>query len=152
MLPGSLPDACGRSFWKQGVSIVNVGHTGLYHYAPILQREGGGPHDWLVVQHQKVSPAAATAKAIDYSLGRWHAIAPPIWISAFLVRVSVASPRVSRVSRARGTATARIVHELEDEREFLVHHVQDVAVVARQHLANHFVSFLSGSPKLDCRP
>ncbi|ENG8367579.1 hypothetical protein ABVJ63_002457 [Escherichia coli] len=34
---------CGRSFSKHGVSLVNVGNTGLYHYARILQREGTGP-------------------------------------------------------------------------------------------------------------
>lgn len=39
LLP-TLAQACGRSFSKHGVSIVNVGHTGLYHYARILQREG----------------------------------------------------------------------------------------------------------------
>lgn len=42
LLP-TLAHACGRSFSKHGVSIVNVGHTGLYHYARILQREGAGP-------------------------------------------------------------------------------------------------------------
>lgn len=42
LLP-TLAEACGRSFSKHGVSIVNVGHTGLYHYARILQREGEGP-------------------------------------------------------------------------------------------------------------
>jgi putative ATP-dependent endonuclease of OLD family len=42
LLP-TLADACGRSFSKHGVSLVNVGHTGLYHYARILQREGAGP-------------------------------------------------------------------------------------------------------------
>jgi len=38
LLP-TLAEACGRSFSKHGVSIVNVGHTGLYHYARILQRQ-----------------------------------------------------------------------------------------------------------------
>ena len=42
LLP-AIAEMCGRSFSKQGVSVVNVGHTGLYHYARILQREGGGP-------------------------------------------------------------------------------------------------------------
>ncbi|MDR7052598.1 putative ATP-dependent endonuclease of OLD family [Duganella sp. 3397] len=42
LLP-TLAQTCGRSFSKHGVSIVNVGHTGLYHYARILQREGPGP-------------------------------------------------------------------------------------------------------------
>ena len=42
LLP-TLAETCGRSFSKHGVSIVNVGHTGLYHYARILQREGAGP-------------------------------------------------------------------------------------------------------------
>lgn len=42
LLP-SLANACERSFSKHGISIVNVGHTGLYHYARIFQREGGGP-------------------------------------------------------------------------------------------------------------
>ncbi|VFR72561.1 FIG131328: Predicted ATP-dependent endonuclease of the OLD family [plant metagenome] len=42
LLP-AIAEMCGRSFSKHGVSIVNVGHTGLYHYARILQREGGGP-------------------------------------------------------------------------------------------------------------
>jgi len=38
LLP-TLAEACGRSFSKHGVSIVNVGHIGLYHYARILQRQ-----------------------------------------------------------------------------------------------------------------
>ncbi|CAJ4290296.1 ATP-dependent nuclease [Burkholderia pseudomallei] len=42
LLP-TLGDACGRSFSKHGVSIVNVGHTGLYHYARILQRQNPSP-------------------------------------------------------------------------------------------------------------
>ena len=42
LLP-ALAEMCGRSLSKHGVSIVNVGHTGLYHYARILQREGDGP-------------------------------------------------------------------------------------------------------------
>ncbi|MDV2119470.1 AAA family ATPase [Burkholderia pseudomallei] len=42
LLP-TLADACGRSFSKHGVSIVNVGHTGLYHYARILQRQNPSP-------------------------------------------------------------------------------------------------------------
>jgi len=42
LLP-TLAETCGRSFSKHGISIVNVGHTGLYHYARILQREGAGP-------------------------------------------------------------------------------------------------------------
>ncbi|MCT9074870.1 ATP-dependent nuclease [Cupriavidus gilardii] len=42
LLP-AIAEMCGRSFSKNGVSIVNVGHTGLYHYARILQREGSGP-------------------------------------------------------------------------------------------------------------
>ncbi|MBM3116420.1 ATP-dependent nuclease [Jeongeupia naejangsanensis] len=42
LLP-TLADACGRSFSKHGVSIVNVGHTGLYHYARILQRQNPNP-------------------------------------------------------------------------------------------------------------
>lgn len=42
LLP-AIAEMCGRSFSKHGVSIVNVGHTGLYHYARILQREGPGP-------------------------------------------------------------------------------------------------------------
>jgi transposase len=31
-------------------------------------------HEWLAVQRQKVPPGSATAKAIDYSLGRWQAL------------------------------------------------------------------------------
>lgn len=42
LLP-AIAEMCGRSFSKHGVSMVNVGHTGLYHYARILQREGSGP-------------------------------------------------------------------------------------------------------------
>ena len=42
LLP-ALAEMCGRSLSKHGISIVNVGHTGLYHYARILQREGDGP-------------------------------------------------------------------------------------------------------------
>lgn len=37
LLP-ALAEACGRSFSKHGVSVVNVGNVGLYHYARILQR------------------------------------------------------------------------------------------------------------------
>lgn len=39
----AIAEMCGRSFTEHGVSMVNVGHTGLYHYARILQREGPGP-------------------------------------------------------------------------------------------------------------
>jgi putative ATP-dependent endonuclease of OLD family len=42
LLP-TLAEACGRSFSKHGVSIVNVGHTGLYHYARVLQRQNPNP-------------------------------------------------------------------------------------------------------------
>lgn len=42
LLP-TLAEACDRSFSKHGVSIVNVGHTGLYHYARILQRQTPAP-------------------------------------------------------------------------------------------------------------
>jgi hypothetical protein len=31
-------------------------------------------HSWLTAQRQKVPPGSATAKAIDYSLGRWKAL------------------------------------------------------------------------------
>lgn len=31
-------------------------------------------HAWLLAQRQKVPPGSATAKAIDYSLGRWQAL------------------------------------------------------------------------------
>lgn len=37
LLP-ALSDAVGRSFSKHGVSVVNVGGVGLYHYARILQQ------------------------------------------------------------------------------------------------------------------
>jgi len=37
LLP-ALAERCGRSFAKHGVSVVNVGDVGLYHYARILQR------------------------------------------------------------------------------------------------------------------
>ena len=43
ILVPAIAEMCGRSFSKHGVSMVNVGHTGLYHYARILQREGTGP-------------------------------------------------------------------------------------------------------------
>lgn len=43
ILVPAIAEMCGRSFSKHGVSMVNVGHTGLYHYARILQREGEGP-------------------------------------------------------------------------------------------------------------
>ncbi|EKO3510676.1 AAA family ATPase [Vibrio fluvialis] len=39
----AIAEMCNRSFSKHGVSIVNVGNTGLYHYARILQRDGAGP-------------------------------------------------------------------------------------------------------------
>jgi transposase len=32
-------------------------------------------HDWLIANRQKVPPGSATAKAMDYSLGRWKALA-----------------------------------------------------------------------------
>lgn len=38
LLP-ALAEKCGRSFSQHGVSVVNVGGVGLYHYARILQRE-----------------------------------------------------------------------------------------------------------------
>lgn len=38
----AIAEMCGRSFSKHGISLVNVGHTGLYHYARILQCEDGG--------------------------------------------------------------------------------------------------------------
>lgn len=37
LLP-ALAEACGRSFSGYGVSVVNVGNVGLYHYARIFQR------------------------------------------------------------------------------------------------------------------
>jgi len=37
LLP-ALAEACGRSFNEYGISTVNVGNVGLYHYARILQR------------------------------------------------------------------------------------------------------------------
>lgn len=40
LLP-ALAEACGKSFSAHGISIVNVGGVGLYHYARILQREDG---------------------------------------------------------------------------------------------------------------
>jgi len=43
ILVPAIAEMCGRSFSKHGVSMVNIGHTGLYHYARILQREGTGP-------------------------------------------------------------------------------------------------------------
>ncbi len=39
----TLAEACGRSFSRHGVSIVNVGNVGLYHYARILQRQIPNP-------------------------------------------------------------------------------------------------------------
>lgn len=42
ILVPAIAEMCGRSFSKHSVSMVNVGHTGLYHYARILQREGPG--------------------------------------------------------------------------------------------------------------
>jgi putative ATP-dependent endonuclease of OLD family len=38
LLP-ALAKACGRDFSKHGISVVNVGDVGLYHYARILQRQ-----------------------------------------------------------------------------------------------------------------
>lgn len=40
LLP-ALAKACGFDFAKHGVSVVNVGDVGLYHYARILQRKDG---------------------------------------------------------------------------------------------------------------
>ncbi|RUL78757.1 ATP-dependent nuclease [Dyella choica] len=40
LLP-AIARACGRDFSKHGVSVVNVGDVGLYHYARILQRKDG---------------------------------------------------------------------------------------------------------------
>ncbi|WP_326586614.1 ATP-dependent nuclease [Streptomyces sp. NBC_01294] len=39
LLP-ALAQAVGRSFNESGVSVVNVGHTGLFRYSRIFQREG----------------------------------------------------------------------------------------------------------------
>lgn len=39
LLP-ALAECCGRSFSEHGVSVVNVGDVGLYHYARILQQTG----------------------------------------------------------------------------------------------------------------
>jgi transposase len=44
-----------------------------------IRQERGKPvadtlHTWLTAQRQKVPPGSATAKAIDYSLGRWAAL------------------------------------------------------------------------------
>ena len=38
-----LAEACGRSFSAHGISVVNVGSVGLFHYARIFQRSGEGP-------------------------------------------------------------------------------------------------------------
>jgi putative ATP-dependent endonuclease of OLD family len=38
LLP-TFAEVCGRSFSKHGVSIVNVGSVGQYHYARVLQRQ-----------------------------------------------------------------------------------------------------------------
>lgn len=37
LLP-ALAEACDRSFSRHGVSVVNVGNVGFYHYARVLQR------------------------------------------------------------------------------------------------------------------
>jgi putative ATP-dependent endonuclease of OLD family len=42
LLP-AIAKACGRNLSEHGVSIVNVGDVGLYHYARILQRRDGVP-------------------------------------------------------------------------------------------------------------
>lgn len=42
LLP-ALAEACGRSFSAHGISVVNVGSVGLFHYARIFQRSGQGP-------------------------------------------------------------------------------------------------------------
>ncbi|WP_181007568.1 ATP-dependent endonuclease [Streptomyces sp. SM1] len=39
LLP-ALAQATGRSFGRSGVSVVNVGHTGLFRYSRIFQRDG----------------------------------------------------------------------------------------------------------------
>ncbi len=43
LLP-AIAEACGASFTKHGVSVVNVGDVGLYHYARILQRQDEKVH------------------------------------------------------------------------------------------------------------
>lgn len=42
LLP-ALAEKCGKPLWKYGVSIVKVGHTGLFRYARIFQRKAGPP-------------------------------------------------------------------------------------------------------------
>jgi putative ATP-dependent endonuclease of OLD family len=42
LLP-AIAEQCGRSFSEHGVSVVDVGDVGLYHYARILQRVDGAP-------------------------------------------------------------------------------------------------------------
>lgn len=62
LLP-TLAAACKRSFSKHGVSIVNVGHTGLYHYARVLQREGAGapyPVPAVCLTDRDIVPDVAT--------------------------------------------------------------------------------------------
>ena len=43
MLLPALAKACGRDLSRHGISVVNVGDVGLYHYARILQRKDKKP-------------------------------------------------------------------------------------------------------------
>ena len=60
LLPG-FADALGRPLSRHGVSIVNVGGVGLFHFARIFQRPSGGTIDIRVatITDRDVPPAAA---------------------------------------------------------------------------------------------
>jgi putative ATP-dependent endonuclease of OLD family len=63
LLP-ALAEMCGMSFSQHGVSVVNVGDVGLYHYARILQRSDGAkplPVPVACITDRDVVPEVARA-------------------------------------------------------------------------------------------
>ncbi len=65
LLP-AIAEACSKSFSDHGISIVNVGSVGLYHYARILQREDESvkiPIPVVCITDRDIAPDAAKAFA-----------------------------------------------------------------------------------------
>lgn len=72
LLP-ALSEACGLSFAEHGVSVVNVGGVGLYHYARIFQRADGKgviPIPVACITDRDVVPKAAESYIARSGIGR----------------------------------------------------------------------------------
>lgn len=103
LLP-AIAKACGRDFSKHGVSVVNVGDVGLYHYARILQRKDG--------QHIPVPIACITDLDVVPNEATY---VPKKKKPRFLADFSpdaLEARRANRVNRAEGGSTKVFVSEL----------------------------------------